>query len=159
MPADDAFAIVEQLIQHGVERRMVAQIDWRAWADGPAAALRATVLAPFGTLAESAGRADAQVTENLRSRVLDSEPDARVALVERYLVRKLASILDQAPERIGPDIPLVQMGLDSLMAVELMSALQQDLGASVALSDLLEQASLRDLGSAALGQLTEVVPA
>lgn len=79
--------------------------------------------------------------------------------MERYLAAKLASILDQAPERIGPDVPLVQMGLDSLMAVELMSALQQDLGASVALSDLLEQASLRDVGSAALGQLTEVVSA
>ena len=139
---------------------MVACIDWSSWSEGPAAALRSTV---FGPLAEIAKAAQA-VTEdagagNLRSRLRDEDADGRAVLLERYLVSKVAGILETTPQRLDAERPLVQMGLDSLMAVELMTAMQNDLGVSVALADLLQSVSLSDLTRLAVDSLASATAA
>ena len=75
--------------------------------------------------------------------------------MEEHVARIVATVLDAAPERLDRERPLSRLGLDSLMAVELMTALQQDLGVAAPLADLLRWASLRDLAELAAGQMAE----
>ena len=154
MATDDVWRLLEQLLQAGAERRMMVDVDWDAWHAGPAAALRSTVLAPLADVAaDRAGDVGNGVVTDVRRDLADLPAADRAALVEDHVRRQVARVLDAAPAAVEIDLPLVDLGLDSLMAVELVAGLQQDLGLSVAIADVLEWASVRDLAALALGEL------
>ncbi|MFF3377482.1 beta-ketoacyl synthase N-terminal-like domain-containing protein [Streptomyces sp. NPDC002680] len=57
--------------------------------------------------------------------------------VTERLIRHIAAVTGHPPERITPDTPLTDLGLDSLMAVRLREAAVREFGAPLSLSDLL----------------------
>ncbi len=59
--------------------------------------------------------------------------------------REVAAILGNDPKRVRDDMPLVDQGLDSLMAVELSNRLRNKLGIEVATMTLLEHATVTSL--------------
>ena len=63
----------------------------------------------------------------------------------------LLGLSGERPDRIDPDRALTEMGLDSLMAVELQTVISNDFGVEVALVELLEGATLRRLADAVRG--------
>jgi acyl carrier protein len=62
-------------------------------------------------------------------------------------------VLETAPERVDLDRPLPELGIDSLMAVELRTALRAEVGVEVPIVDMLEQLSVRGLAAAVLEQV------
>ncbi len=148
MPPGAAWDLMDDMLRDGTGRRMLALFDWSSWSAGPAAALRASVFAPLAHLADEAGAAD-DGGGGVRARLDAASPDERAGIAGEHLARIVAGVLDTAPGRIDPETPLTRLGLDSLMAVELMTALQQDLGLSVPLGDLLRGTSLADLAALA----------
>ncbi len=82
------------------------------------------------------------------------DPDLRQPLLETYLGELLVRILRRPAAALDPERPLTSFGLDSLAAVELQHALSSDLGATVDLAELLEDASVRRLAASLLPQLT-----
>ena len=145
MPPDAVWELVDEMRRAGTDRRMLALFDWASWSDGPAAALRASVFAPLSHLAGGSGPPDGPSAEGIRARIEAAAPGERAGLVEDHVARIVAGVLDTTPERVERDVPLSRMGLDSLMAVELMTALQQDLGVAAPLGDLLRGMALGDL--------------
>ncbi len=154
LPAADAWEGMEELLRRGGGRRTLARMDWGAWASGPLATLATTVFAPVIPRGPRppAGAADGPGGD-LLARVRAAPPAERRAAVEGHLVLLAARVIDAPAERVDPSRPLTETGVDSLMAVELMTAVQRDLGASLALADLLEGASLRDLAARVLEQV------
>jgi amino acid adenylation domain-containing protein len=65
--------------------------------------------------------------------------------LEPYLLELAARVLRQAPPPL--DQPLVQLGLDSVAAVELAHRVETDLGVPLPVARLLEGASLRELAA------------
>ncbi|HEV2786541.1 MAG TPA: acyl carrier protein, partial [Solirubrobacteraceae bacterium] len=70
-----------------------------------------------------------------------------------WLAGATARVLEAAPERVDLDRPLPELGIDSLMAVELRTALRAELGVEVPIVDLLEQLSVRGLAAVVLEQV------
>ncbi|HKH48755.1 MAG TPA: amino acid adenylation domain-containing protein, partial [Thermoanaerobaculia bacterium] len=62
-----------------------------------------------------------------------------------WLRRAFAAAARIDPERVDPDLPLSASGLDSLAAVELKQAVEEAVGVSLNLADLLEGMTLREL--------------
>ncbi|HEV7326859.1 MAG TPA: SDR family NAD(P)-dependent oxidoreductase, partial [Bosea sp. (in: a-proteobacteria)] len=60
-------------------------------------------------------------------------PQEALAIVKNAMLREVASILRLPVDRIDPDRPLGEIGLDSLMALELHLALETSLGTQIAL--------------------------
>jgi acyl transferase domain-containing protein/acyl-CoA synthetase (AMP-forming)/AMP-acid ligase II/acyl carrier protein len=65
--------------------------------------------------------------------------------VRARLAGALGATLQLSPQAIDPDVPLPRLGLDSLCALDLRNRLQQSLGVTLALADLLGDLSLNDL--------------
>jgi phthiocerol/phenolphthiocerol synthesis type-I polyketide synthase D len=63
-------------------------------------------------------------------------PTARHAVANRIRSR-IAAVLGFEPERLDPSVPLTDLGLDSLVAVRIKSAVEHDLGLTVPASILL----------------------
>jgi len=77
-------------------------------------------------------------------RIDDSKPDESLLLVQGFLRRTVARLVRIDPERIDADQTLTAYGLDSLAMAELQAAIEEELGVSASMVDLLEGISLRE---------------
>ncbi len=94
-----------------------------------------------------------------RDQLLSLPAPERSAPLLEYLRGRLAAATGR--DRIDPEQPLTALGLDSLRAVELASAIEEDLGTGPSQARLLAGATLRDLAGeliAALESETERSP-
>nr|ATG32078.1 polyketide synthase [Nannocystis pusilla] len=92
-------------------------------------------------------------TPDLRRRLLDLPADQRPRLLEQHLVGLLAGVLRIDPERIGVDGEFADLGLDSIMVVELRDALRADLGLQIAAALVWQHPSVRALAACLLARL------
>jgi polyketide synthase 12/myxalamid-type polyketide synthase MxaB len=65
---------------------------------------------------------------DLVDRLAAAYPNQRRAMIEDHVTGSAAEILGLRPSAIDPQLPLSEMGMDSLMAVELRNALRQSIG-------------------------------
>lgn len=62
-----------------------------------------------------------------------------------WLAATMSEVLRLPPDRLAPDTPLPMLGLDSLLAMEIRTLIERELGLTIGLSDLLGSHSLNDL--------------
>jgi len=90
-------------------------------------------------LAELAAAAPPPDQAMLRQRIaLLPRAEAEAAIL-RLVAEEIARVLRLAPDAIGPDQPVVGLGLDSLGAMEMRGALEHRLGVQVPLAALTEE--------------------
>jgi acyl carrier protein len=65
--------------------------------------------------------------------------------VQHSVALAIARVLETTPDRVDPNRTLTSMGFDSLMAVELQTAIRSQHGVDVSIVDLLERLSPRAL--------------
>ncbi|HYU30925.1 MAG TPA: amino acid adenylation domain-containing protein, partial [Thermoanaerobaculia bacterium] len=90
----------------------------------------------------------------LRQTLLARPEDERLPLVEGLLRSTFARLTGTDPGRIDPERPLAELGLDSLVAVELKGAIEAELEVAPSLSALLDGPSLREVARQALALVT-----
>jgi acyl carrier protein len=86
--------------------------------------------------ADEAGEVD------LSALLADLSPEEARERVTGLLIEEVARIMKLAPERVEAQRPLAELGMDSLMAVELRLAVEQRFGLSIPLLALSEGATL-----------------
>ncbi len=83
----------------------------------------------------------------LRGRIADLPPDEALAVLLEVLAESLAGILKLPPASIDADRPVIGFGVDSLMAVELRTAVEAQLGVQVPLLALTADTTLRAMAT------------
>ncbi|RDH79052.1 SDR family NAD(P)-dependent oxidoreductase, partial [Mycolicibacterium moriokaense] len=82
------------------------------------------------------------------------DPAETERIIADRLQTRLAAILGYAePAALNPAQPLIEMGMDSLMAVRIRNATQQDFGVEPPVALLLQGASLNDITADSMTQL------
>lgn len=81
----------------------------------------------------------------LRESVAGKSPEEALDIISAAVTSAVASILRVAPSSIRPSAPLADMGMDSLMAVELGLAMEEMLGSPPPADSLSAGASVRDI--------------
>lgn len=89
-----------------------------------------------------------------RPLLLATLPSQRKELVERYVLRQITAMFHASGPLIDLDQGLQGLGLDSLMAVELMNRFERDLQVSLSMDELLQNLSIRQVAARILDQAT-----
>jgi acyl transferase domain-containing protein/acyl carrier protein len=128
----DALARLDRLIGTGARQVAVLAIDWRTFAKslaGPLPALLSGVVSPSGTVpAES--RAAAAVSElSLLAQLEQSPSRGRYTVIQNHVKHAVRHVLGvDAAYKLEMSQGLRELGMDSLMAVELRNHLQSEIG-------------------------------
>jgi acyl transferase domain-containing protein/acyl carrier protein len=124
----DATELLGQLLQRDVAGVIANRTDWSKLAAG----LPALTDSPrYEHVRVAAGREAHRAGGWTRDRVLAVPADQRPAALAEYLRDSVGRVLGLPAARIDPARPLHELGLDSLMAVELMVRIDRDLGIRV----------------------------
>ena len=84
-------------------------------------------------------------------------PRERQRLLQSYLGEQVARVLGLSASRLDVQQPLSNLGLDSLMAVELKNRIAVDLGVNVPMVKFLQGPSVEQAAAQILDQLTAEV--
>jgi acyl carrier protein len=91
-----------------------------------------------------------------REALLAAEPGKRQQLLQSYFREELAKILHLPVSRVNVHQPIIELGFDSLMAIEMKSQIHSNLGIVVPLLAFLKNPSLAQVAAQVLDQLAAV---
>jgi acyl carrier protein len=123
-------------------------IDWNRWRAAHPIVAQSTFFSDQGDA--TARPADKDTMRSL----LAADPGEQLQLVANRLREHLASVVRLPTSRIDSDQPLVTMGIDSLMAVELKNRVERDLGIVMPLLQLIKGPSLSELAQSIVASLS-----
>jgi acyl transferase domain-containing protein/acyl carrier protein len=154
--ADEAHEAVDRLIDNGIIQATMLDVDWAKMRQ------RFPVEAPplldeLWTESMQMAQGNAVLLEKLREAEESGEP--REDIFKEHVETELQQVLS-LPQPPGEDVPLAELGLDSLMAVEFATRLQQQVGSGFAIPPTLafDYPSVSKL-TAHLMELIDSVPA
>ncbi|HEV7279867.1 MAG TPA: amino acid adenylation domain-containing protein [Pirellulaceae bacterium] len=135
---DEALAALRRLVASDVAQTTAARVDWQSLGR-----LSPFVRSPiFSAMASADGAAEGGA---IRGRALAAAPENRESLIEQFLAEEVAGVFGLEPAKLDRTAPLTGMGLDSLMAVELINRVETALGMSVPMASVLGGPSVAQL--------------
>ena len=152
MAPSEALATLGRLLRHDIPHVIAARMEWQKWAQLNSFAAASRRFASFVRPAEAV---ESQQTggEGPLSGLRAAPAAERHALMETYLSGAIAKVLGTSAEKVERERPLTELGFDSLMAVELATAINSDLGVRLQVVKILEGTSTRQLAATLLATL------
>jgi acyl transferase domain-containing protein/aryl carrier-like protein len=144
MTPAEGLAVLARLLEDDLAQVGVAPMDVRQWLEVYPALSASRMLSRL--LAERrAGEGHSEEDGALLSRLAAAEPRDRAALLLGLLRKHVSRVLRISETKLETDAPLISLGMDSLMALELKHKLQRDAAVDVPMSQMLAGISMSRL--------------
>jgi aryl carrier-like protein len=143
IPADTLFPLMEQLLRSDVSCGAAIQCDWNRYRE--AGKLPVGGFLSGVTSREQQHTAAADDRSPILLELQDAVPAHRMALLTKHLQQRAGEVIGLAGERLDTATPLVELGLDSLMAVDLRNTVVKDLGVNLTVATLFNIPTLSGL--------------
>lgn len=142
-------ALLWRLLASGTAQVLALDASWRELSESFASVARSPLLSNLVTPKAPERRASAPAAGGglLAEAILRTEPAERRSLLETELRRRVSAVLGLSPANLDVHRPLADMGMDSLMGVELKNQIESELSVSVPLIELMQGASIVRLAS------------
>jgi NADP-dependent 3-hydroxy acid dehydrogenase YdfG/acyl carrier protein len=147
-----AMAALGLMLQRQPVQMGVMRIDWQKIAmsvPGGAIPQRLSSLASSGIFDQQGGEEGSRIREAL----LHASPEEQEAIVQAYIREQVARVLGASADALDADQTLNELGLDSLMGVELKNRVESDLSITVPMRDLMAGPTINLLTTVLLNQL------
>jgi acyl carrier protein len=148
--------VLERLLRQGSAQVAAVPVNWRqyrqfypAGSESPLLSQLAREEADIPLQADHLGEKKDLTCDAL----LAAEPGERHQLLQSYLSEQVARVLGLSASKLDVQQPLSNLGLDSLMAVELKNRIAVDLGVNVPMVKFLEGPSVNQAATQVLDQL------
>lgn len=154
-----ALRVLHRLFRHDVAQVAVVPVDWSDWGrryqDVSGSPLLSELVGARGSV--PAARAVTRRARRLptREELLRLPEGERAETLTAQLLLSVTAAVDARSSRPDAGTPLIDLGVDSLMAVELKNEIEGGLGVSLPISAFLEGASVRTLAERITGHLAE----
>ncbi len=141
---------LDRLLENRPAVGLISSFKWMKGSSGIGAQLGSP---RFEQLVRDESSAADEGNLEIRRRLDMAAPEEKAGIVKDFLVREIADVLRVSARRLSQTRPLKEIGLDSLMAVELMSRIDSKLGMSLPVRHLSADATVLTLTDAALSQM------
>lgn len=148
-----ALQVLERLLRLGATQVAVVPVDWAQYRQFHPASSESPLLSELART-EANGPLQAGYPGEKRESLLAAKPKERPPLVQTYLSEQVARVLGLSASEVDLQQPLSNLGLDSLMAVELKNRIAVDLGVNVPMVKFLQGFSVAESATQILEQLT-----
>jgi acyl carrier protein len=147
MPAAKALERLDRAIQDGDPYIILAEMNWsRLFRTDHIAALRR--FTDLKAEVELGGPEDAEAgLEDLRALIANLPRAEAVAIVQQSLVRQIAQVLRIPPGKLDAERSLLELGMDSLMVVEMQMAVEKNLGVGLSTAELIDKPTIAALSA------------
>ncbi|WP_414587921.1 SDR family NAD(P)-dependent oxidoreductase [Scytonema sp. PCC 10023] len=154
LPSLQALSMLEEFFRVEAVQTMVAPMNWQRWCQVHAAGAspRFSYLVGEEAVCEEAGDRNSE-RETLGNALMAARPTEHQQLVESRLLEQVARVLGTSAAKLDSSKPLTNLGLDSLMAVELSNRLEKALDVSVPTMKLMGGLSISQLAKELVEQL------
>ncbi len=148
----EVVALLESFLDAGVAQVAALRVDWGKWRQ----AFRSLQDSPFhervfatAVEAEEGGSR----TGDWRARIDAVAPEEREAVIVQALQDVVGSVLRVKPESLRPDQPLTDLGLDSLMGVEIENLIEGSIGVTLPPTSLMRARTIGQIATLINGHL------
>ena len=143
-----------RLLAAGVTQAGVLPVDWEQWQQRYPALSQAPFLQELlrGSSAVATERA---ASEDVRATILAAAVEERGRLLDAHVGAQVSLVMQVPVASLDPRQPLRELGLDSLMAVEIRNRIEATLGVSIPLVSILEGPSVAQLAASVLARMGE----
>jgi acyl transferase domain-containing protein/acyl carrier protein/short-subunit dehydrogenase len=150
--SDEALEALGNALRHAEVGSAVVRLDWHALSRGmPAADARR-----YSAMRSSGGAEPNRLSErHLRDQVVALPRAEAAMLVVETLRAEIARILHLASERVDVDNSVLDMGMDSLMGMELGMAVEEVFGVKLSVMSITDGVTIRTLGERILDALDD----
>ena len=148
-----ALEVMERLLHQGLAQVAAVPVDWARYRQFYPAGTESRLLSELAR-EEADNSPQAGHPGEKRGALLAAEPAERLQLTLSYLTELVARVLGQSASKVDVQQPLSNLGLDSLMAVELKNRIAADLGVNVPMVTFLSGPSVEQAASQLLNLLT-----
>jgi myxalamid-type polyketide synthase MxaE and MxaD len=128
LPVDPALEAMGRLVSSGAPQAVLASVDWAVLRAFYETRRRRPLLDELGRTPAGAGLPGPQGGGDLPRRYAEASPVRRRDLVRDHVLEAVARILGLDARSIDPGQGLFEMGMDSLMSVELKGRLEKAVG-------------------------------
>ncbi len=145
---DEALRVIRRMLQHDSPQVLASRADWRLWKKAIAYVGESNT---FESVTIEQG--DEAAGGSIGPRVLAAAPEAQGPMIQSFIAENMAAVCSIDADGIDLDTPLTSLGLDSLMAVELMNRIEGEIGLSVPMGKVLAGPSIRELADIMLDMM------
>ena len=149
---EEALHALETLLRADVAQAAVIDLDWQAWQQ---AHPKLAADPRFKEHAEA--KANGLENETARALLAAIEPldsEERIARIEEEIATVLSTVLKISTDTVKPEARLTDMGIDSLLMLELSLGLKEKTGIAFTAMEFLKGPSVRELAQLILLRLT-----
>ncbi|HEX8052741.1 MAG TPA: SDR family NAD(P)-dependent oxidoreductase [Thermoleophilaceae bacterium] len=140
IPPDRGLDVLEQLIAEDATRSEVLPFDWEAFGSLFPAMARSPLIADLVGSKSDGREADPAVAE-----ILAAASDELDGALERFVQLELSRVVEMDPDELDPAIRVNDIGLDSMMALELKNRVEGALEIELPIVELIEGPSITQL--------------
>jgi phthiocerol/phenolphthiocerol synthesis type-I polyketide synthase C len=130
----------------GADCVALAEVSWSRLTALPAIAKSPKYAGMRDLMNEEAGEASGANAEEIRAHLAGLPREEAIAVIHQLLIKHIAGVVGTAPAKIPTDQPLTDLGMDSLMLVELQIGLDKQFGIAIPTLELMDLATVEKLG-------------
>ena len=152
----EATALLESFLRAGSAQAISIRVDWRKWRQF----FRGMQENPFleRIFAALENEESVGATNNWRSRIDAASPAEKQAVICQAVREAVGSVLRVKPDSLRDDQPLTDLGLDSLMGVEIETSLEAAVGVALPPTSLMRARTIGQIASLIAGHLGGAAP-
>jgi myxalamid-type polyketide synthase MxaE and MxaD len=147
-----ALEILGLLLGQSAAQVIAVPVNWKQYREFYSSGIASPLLSELAREAAEVPR-PARLSTATRDALLAADPADRQRLLQSYLSEQVARALGLSPSKLDPQQPLSDLGLDSLMAVELKNRIAFDLKVNVPVVKFLQGFSVDQAVTQVLEQL------
>jgi NADPH:quinone reductase-like Zn-dependent oxidoreductase/SAM-dependent methyltransferase/acyl carrier protein len=147
----EAMALLEAFLHAGSAQAVSIRVDWSKWRQFFRTMQENPLLERIFAALENQESADP--TSDWRSRIDTASPAEKQSVICQAVREAVGSVLRVKPESLRDDQPLTDLGLDSLMGVEIETSLEAAVGVALPPTSLMRARTIGQIASLIAGHL------